>query len=79
MAPSPALTELLAVQGRLARVLQHVQTVRDDELRRVAEQRAEALRCLELSDYSAAAVACHRAHQHALRAEVLGPVEGLLQ
>jgi hypothetical protein len=58
----------------------HVQQVREDELRRTAQCRAEALRCLEqpLPDYSAAATACHRAYQHSLRAGVLTPVENLL-
>lgn len=67
-------------EQQLAQARHHVQNVRDDELRRAAERRLEALRFLEapLPDYSAAATACHRAYQHQLRADVLAPVENLL-
>lgn len=76
--------ELLAAhrdaERQVAHARHHVRLVREDELARAAAQRQTALAFLNrpLPDYSAAATACHRAHQHALRAEVLAPVENLL-
>ena len=67
------------LQLQMERIRQHVHVVREDEIRRVEEQLQHAL--LQLAgrpDFSAAATACHRAYQHALRADVLAPLEDLL-
>jgi hypothetical protein len=76
----PHAAALRDAERQIVAARHYVQQVREDELGRVEQQLQMALQLLQSGrpDFSAAATACHRAYQHALRADVLAPVGDLL-